>query len=165
MRSSPVQISTVPGRSPTCTGPLPTSSGRRSGTLPADEAVPGHLAIIPQVRRQCGPTGQLAQVGPLLGQHLPGHSMASSHAPARWPPRPHPLQSLPVQVGQFPDDAVVKRMLGHMLATHVLHSVLHLALGLGPVRLAPPSLESHPPGEVPASAGSRSAASPRPGPG
>ena len=95
-------------------GPYPLPVDAVQGALPADETVPGHLAVLPQVRRQRGPIGQLPQVRPLLGQHLPRHPVGRPMHP-RVGHHVAPLQPLPVQVGQFPDDAVVKRMLGHML--------------------------------------------------
>ena len=48
--------------------PLPVNPVARS--LPADEAVSGHLPVLPQLGRQCIPAGHLPQVWPLLGQHL-----------------------------------------------------------------------------------------------
>ena len=78
--------------------------------IPADEAIPRHLAVLQQVRCQCGPIGQLAQVRPLLSQHLPGHPMGRAvhsgvgHHVA-------PLQ----RACRFRSATSVKRILGHML--------------------------------------------------
>ena len=47
------------------THPLPVDPVARS--LPADEAVPDHLPVLPKTRRQCIPAGQLPQVRLLLG--------------------------------------------------------------------------------------------------
>ena len=62
-------------------GPYPLPVDAVPGALPADETVPGHLAVLPQVRRQRGPIGQLPQVRPLLGQHLPRHPVGRSVHP------------------------------------------------------------------------------------
>ena len=123
-------------------GPYPLPVDAVPGALPADETVPRHLAVLPQVRRQRGPIGQLPQVRPLLGQHLPGHPVGRSMHP-RVGHHVAPLQSLPVQVG-----VVGEADAGPHVAPHVLDPVLHLALGLGSVGLAQPGLEAHPPGEV-----------------
>ena len=69
-----------------------------TGSLPADEAVPGHLPVLPEIGRQCIPAGQLPQVWPLLGQHLARDPVGR---PVN-PPVGHrvaPLQSLAVEVG------------------------------------------------------------------
>ena len=128
-------------------GPYPLPVHAVPGALPADETVLRYLAVLPQVRRQRGPIRQLPQVGPLLGQHLPGHPVGRTVHPGVGH-HVAPLQSLPVQVGPFPDDAMVKRMLGHMLRRTYLTPAFHLALGLGSVGLAQPSLETHAQGEV-----------------
>ena len=123
-------------------GPYPLPVDAVPGALPADETVPGHLAVLPQVRRQRGPIRQLPQVGPLLGQHLPGHPVGRPMHP-RVGHHVAPLQSLPVQVG-----VVGETDAGPHVAPHVLDPVLHLALGLGSVGLAQPGLKTHPPGEI-----------------
>ena len=113
-----------------------------AGPFPADEAVPGHLAVLPEVRRQGGPSGKLPQVGTFLPQHLPRH-------PVRRPVHPPvghavaPLQSLAIEVG-----VVGETHAGPHVAPHILDPALHLSLGLGPVGAAQPYLEAHPHGEV-----------------
>ena len=54
-----------------------------------------------------------------------------------------PLQSLPVQIG-----IVGEADARPHVAPHVLDPAFHLPLGLGSVRLAQPSLKTHPPGEI-----------------
>ena len=114
-----------------------------AGVLPADEAVPGDLPVLPEVRRRGDPVRQLTEIGPLLVQHLPRypvsramHSGVGRHA--------GPLQSLTVQVVGVVGEAHA----GPHVAPDILHPILHLALGLGPVGLAQPGLKAHPQGEV-----------------
>ena len=113
-----------------------------AGVLPADEAVPGHLPVLPEVRRQGGTLRKFPQMGSLLVQHLPRypvsramHSGVGHHVA--------PLQGLPVQVG-----VIGEAQAGPHVAPDVLHPALHLALGLGPVGLTQPDLKAHPQGEV-----------------
>ena len=143
MRSSPVQIS---HRAPTLahlhrpSHPFPVDAV--AGVLPADEAVPGHLAVLPEVRSQGGAVRQLPQMGELLVQHLPRYPVSRAMHPGV---RHHvaPLQGLPVQV-----DVVGEAHAGPHVAPDVLHPALHLALGLGAVGLTQPDLKAHPQGEV-----------------
>ena len=122
------------------THPLPVDPV--TGALPADEAVPGDLPLLPEIGRQCIPAGQLPQLWPLLGQHLAGDPVGR---PVN-PPVGHrvaPLQSLAVEVG-----VVGEAYARPHVAPDVLHPALDLSLGLGPVGLAQTKLEAHPQGEV-----------------
>ena len=135
-------------------GPYPLPVDAVQGALPADETVPRHLAVLPQVRRQRGPIGQLPQVG---------RSSASISHGTRWVvpcTRALATTSHHSSPCRFRSTSSVKRMLGHMLR-RTLYPVLHLALGLGSVGLRQPSLKTHVARRNPP-AGSRSAASLRP---
>ena len=113
-----------------------------SGAFPTHKAVPGHLPVLPEVRRQGNATRKFPQVRPLLVQHLPrypvGRAMHSGvgHHVA-------PLQGLPVQVG-----VIGVAQAGPHVAPDVLHPALDLALGLGPVGLTQPGLKADTQGEV-----------------
>ena len=120
--------------------PLPVHAV--AGAFPADETVPGHLPVLPQVWRQRGPIRQATQVGPLLGQRLPGHPVGRAVDPGVGH-HVAPLQRLAIQVG-----VVGEADAGPHVVPHVLHPILHLALGLRPVFPTQPGLEAHPQGEV-----------------
>ena len=97
---------------------------------------------LPKVGRQGIPLRQLAQVRLFLGQHLGREAVGSSvqspvgHAVA-------PLQGLPVQIG-----IIGEAYAGPQVAPDVLYPALHLALGLGPIRLAQLEIKAQPHGEV-----------------
>ena len=143
IRSSPVQISTVPCRSPTCT--MVSTHFQWTPYRELSQLTKPSLDTFRSARRY-GPSVARSANRPRWGRSS-ARASQGTRLVVPWTralaTTSHPLQRLAVRV----------RIVGEAdtrphVEPHVLHPVLHLALGLRPVVLTQPGLEAHSQSEV-----------------